>query len=493
MPRKESTKDDKKCGKCGASMHPGNNPGWYTKEGLQNMVGANFAALASVNDMQIGSNKLRTNTGIQFRTLIGCPSDANGSFMKMMNQMYAEIREKNAGAANYTPRILSAYVHELMTLRALYAYACRALAATRSSQAGNGDSPYYLAGVATPYDYSEMSQNLANFANALRLIGKDMSTLPIPAISMFEREQFLYGRIFADSKTSKAAMMAFVPKVYVTRINISEGGSFDYGVVQHNMPNSFSNLIKEMQAILAKLCSNPTIAILRGDLIKAYGYSGADMSSMVDAPLTVEYNATVLSQIENMNPLFADITVTEQYDDFTSIYDGNFVITPTNPTSIAQRAYDTSWMINFHDGMVPDGGTLLSITRNMAMVDTSGVVRSSGDVVIDMTMITGVNASDQTVTSLVLTSVLNSIQSTTQTTAENALRQIANLASIVDGFPWIWTGTGDERTKYAYIWDVDQWAVINDTQLEQMHEQCIRSLFYYRAPRLDGMIKAGRL
>lgn len=493
MPRKESTTNDKKCGKCGGSIHPGNNPGWYTKEGLQNMVGANFAALASVNDMQIGDYALRTNTGIQFRTLIGCPSDANGSFMKMMNQMYAEIREKNAGAANYSPRILGAYVHELMTLRSLYIYACRALAATRSSQTGNGDSPYYLAGVATPFTYSDMSSNLANYANALRLIGKDMSALPIPAVSMFEREEFLYSRIFADSKTSKATMMAFVPKVYVTRINIDEGGTYSYGIVQNNMPATFATLITVMQAMLAKISSNPTIAILRGDLIKAYGYSGVDMSAKVDAPLTVEYNPTVLSQIENMNPLFADVTVTEQYDDFTTIYDGNFVVTPSNPTAIAQRAYDKAWMINFHDGMVPDGGTLLSITRNMAMVDTSGVVRSSGDVVLDMVMLTGVDASTQTVNTYLVASLIDQIQSTTQVTAENALRQIGNLTAIVDGFPWIWTGTGNERTKYAYIWDVDQWAVVNNTQLEQMHEQCIRSLFYYRAPRLDGMIKAGRL
>lgn len=124
MPRKESIKD-KKCGKCGAPMHPGNNPGWYTREGLTGMVGANFAALSSVNNITVGNNKLRTNVGIQFRTLIGCPADINHSFMKMMNQMYAEIREKNAGAANYTPRILGAYVHDLMTLRALYTYACR--------------------------------------------------------------------------------------------------------------------------------------------------------------------------------------------------------------------------------------------------------------------------------------------------------------------------------------------------------------------------------
>lgn len=494
MPRKESTKD-KKCGKCGATIHPGNNPAWYTREGLTGMVGANFAALTSVNDIAVGDNSLRTNTGIRFRTLIGCPSDTNGSFMKMMNQMYAEIREKNSGAANYTPRILGAYIHDVMTLRALYISACRTLAAVRSSQPGSADSPYYLTAVTTRYGYKPIASEIANFSNALRLIGKDMSVLPVPTIAMFDREEFLYGRVFADSQNGKAAMMAFVPQTFVTRVNVKEDGSYDYGVVQHNIDTdllNFSDLIAYMQTMLLNISANSTIAILRGDLIKAYGYIGVDMSQYVDKPLTVEYNRTVLSQIENMNILHTTVTVTEE-SVFGTLYSGNFVVTAGNSPAIPQRCDDTEWMINFHDGMAPDSGTLLSITRNMAYTDSKKLVHSSGDPILGVEMILSVNSLTESVNYDTLVNWISNINSTTQSTAEEALRKIANMSAIVDGFPWVWTGSGEERKDFAYIWDVDMWAIITRNQLEQMNEQCIRSLFYYRAPRVDGMIKPGRL
>lgn len=491
MPRKESTTKDKKCGKCAEKVHPGNDPSWYTREGLGGMIGANFNALSTVNDMAIGSTKIKPNYGVRYRTLIGCPSDVNGSFMKMMALMYAEIREKNSGAANYNPRILGAYVHDLMTLRAMYVYACRALAATRSSQPGNADSPYYLTGVATIYPYSDLSGNMANYANALRLIGKDMSVLPIPQITMFQREEFLYGRIFADSNNAKASMMAFVPSSYIQRVSVKEDGSFDYGVVQADMPSDFGGLITLMQNMLINLSSDPVITILRGDLIKAYGYVGMDMSTYVDRPLQVEYNRSVLSQIENMNILFTTVTVSEQK--IFTLNSGNLLIAAGAGPAVPQRAVDTEWLINFHDGMSPDNGTLLSITRNMAYVDSESKVWTSGDLVLNVDVINKVDPITGAIQFMVLGTTIGNINSTTQTTAENALRTLANIASVVDGFPWIWTGSGDERGSDAYIWDIDMWAALTRSQLEQMNEQSIRSLFYYRAPRVDGMIKPGRL
>lgn len=486
MPRKES-KEDKKCNKCNSKMHMGNDPSWYTREGLNGMVGANFAALSTVNPIDIGNSKVRTNTGISFDTLVGCPSDKNGSFMKMMTLMYAEIREKNSGAANYNPKILGSYVHDIMTLRALYIHACRNIAAVRASQPGNGDSPYYLAGVVSQYSYRDIADNLANYSNALKLIGKDMSVLPIPKLAMFDREEFLYGRVFADSKTNKASFMAFVPSSYIRRINIS-GNDYVYTVVQKQLPTSMNALITEMQDMLMNITTNPVISILRGDLIKAFGYSGVDMSQYVDRPVTIEYNRTVLSQIENMNILFNDLIIEEDTGKTGNLY----LKMDTSLLEIPQRASDTAWMINFHDGMTPDSGTLLAITRNMVYSDVDGA-HTSGDPVLYVRYITAVNSAAQTVTYGDLMDAINNIQSTTQTEAENGLREVANIASIVDGFPWVWTGTGAERNAGSYIWDVDQWAIINTTQLEQMNEQCIRSLFYYRAPRVDGMIKPGAL
>lgn len=495
MPRKESKTNDKSNKKCACdTVHAGNNPSWYTREGLNGMVGANFSALATVNDMTLGSTKIKTNTGIQFHTLVGCPSDDHGSFMKMMTQMYAEIREKNAGAANYNPRILGAYVHDLMTLRALFVFACRAVAAARSSQTGNADSPYYLTGVACQFKHGLLANNLANTTNSLRLIGKDLSAFPVPNISMFAREEFLYGRIFADSKTNKASMMAFVPVQWITRVNVGSNGVYDYGVTKYSMPASIDTLIERMRKMLRDMSGDPVISILRGDLIKAFGYSGVDLSDYVDRPLTIEYNETVLAQIENMNVTYYPVNISER-----STIPGEVIVEPNITTAIGipQRCDDTEWMINFHSGLIPDNGTLLSITRNMAyltqMDESVDAYVNSGDIVEDIVYITGIDPVNQSVKYSALSTAIRDVNSTTQSTAEAALRTIAHIASIVDGFPWVWTGSGSERTPNAFIWDVDQWATVTKLQLSQMHEQCIRSLFYCRAPRVDGMIKPGKL
>lgn len=486
--KKSNSKKDGKCPSCGDKRgggmlgnkkHVGNDPGWYTREGLVGIVGMNFSALKDSRAQLLanGNYSFQSSFSVTFPTHIGAPNDVQKSFYKMCTLMYAEIRERNSGASNYTPLRLAAYIHDMCTIRAMYIHMCRALSAARSAQVGNVDSPYYLINTVWKGNADDLINNLATYADQLQIIGKDLETLPIPYVSMLERQAKLYGTVFADSQSSKATFYAFVPERLIQCVGAST--SFTSWI---DNGKTMAEWIAQLKTMISNLTYPSDIAVMRGDIIKAYGYQPVDFTGFVSAPLRIEYDDDFMSQVENMNYLGSGYP-TPKYN-----ADGFMDVTCSFASSTVKASYRCTqykWVVNYHAGMSPDYGTQLAITRMMTYVDADNNVYGTGDYVMDPRVnydFSSGKASSYTIGA----DGVDKVDSTTQSVAVTALMKIANIATVFNRFPWVWIGNNTYTPGRNWVFDLDEWALIDETTLLELNTVCIRSLFYYRMPRQGG-------
>lgn len=484
MQKQKSTKKEK-CPKCTKEdVH--NDASWYTRDVVP-MIGANFARLSSIDTdtVVITGKETRINAAGYYSVALTPPLDSSNSGFRKAAELYAEIREANSGAANYTPQDLYAYAMNVITLRSLCIHAAKVMQAARASGPLYKESPYIFTAVCGIKSNFSLVSGYASTYNRLSLVFKDIEALPIPPLAIMDRNEFLLGNMFQDSETTRPALFTFVPDQYITlAVN---GTTFDT-TINTLASADITSIFTAINQLYWNITTNQVNAIIRGDMIKAFGTAAMrrDLVARLGMPLPIGYSKDVADQIMN-----ATVIGNGNIDNAYILSGEAYVSSAYNATqswgNIELGAATTRRPINFHGVEAPRDGNLLAITRLLLQADVDGstvYIRSgSGVVLLDFKYITDVTTTSLTVASV--GSLLDATHSTVQSTATDAYQKLGWLYSVIEGLPLIvWKNGGPDGASFMF--NIDNFASITGDEVDELNLLANRSLMAAHLPRTDS-------
>lgn len=475
----------------------GNSPDWYTREELP-YKGENFNALTSLSPQPgvMFEEGVSTNAAVMHYTIIHPPVDRLNSFYKKAADFYAEIREKNSGAANYNVMYLAAYMYNVGVLHALAHAAARALKAVRSVMPSSADSPYILSYLVGCKNYEYAASQLAVFSNRYTLLAKDIENLPLPHVTAFDRSRFLYSSIFSDTRTTKPSLVAFIPLKVIEMVpgaTATDEVTFETRHIGYTAATGSSILdaiLTLMEAMLERITTNSIYTIIRGDIRNAFGNT-AYWEGLVQLPATplslIPEDVEVMSQLENLSliPRDDDASLEVTYHNLDGKYVLDCEIDGINDSPSLSRLWCDNNLVNYHGDRITDG-ELLAITRMMYVGEKvnrltktdARITASSGNTVYHSGLITAVSSTSGTETSLAA-ELMKAQTSTVQSTMKEAFENLTFAASNIAHFPMLLWSTNHR----GYMWNTDNYAIVSNVNLHNMTVIANRSLWDIHLPR----------
>lgn len=320
---KEVTKDNSKF----------NDPSWYVKEGqmVKDVASLSFNNALGVpiilNDELSGINvKSQFNASlpgimtINTAPAFGITYDARSPINIAANNIVGFIRSYNSGAKNYDAPDLMLMLGAMDSVYALIAHLMRAYGVARVFSHTNryiGDALLYSMG----FQGSEVRQNLANFRAYINMLITKASAICTPSImSIYRRHFWMYSGVYKDEDIEKSQLYLYRPLVLWSYEENDE--THDQGFLKANpvAATTGSNISPTLwtlyewetfgDSLIDKLVKSQDIAIMSGDILKAYGEGNLWKLSLINEDYAVipVFSEEVLDQIHNTSFAGAYIT-----------------------------------------------------------------------------------------------------------------------------------------------------------------------------------------
>lgn len=468
----------------------------YTSDGVP-MIGCNFAALQDLSKNK--RTNLRMDAMIHYETLFSVPVDDNDSFFQKMSELYTEIREANTGASNYDPTVLMAYVANVLQLRAIFTELYKMQQATRAVAPGARQSALIVGAACGVYNHKAYAETWADKYNELAILAKEIETLPIPPLPVLQRIQEVFGTLYTDSNSAKPSYIGFHLMgsfVYKLAGSTATGFTIKPEYTARVTATPWTAFTAQARKILDHIYdATLPYTILRGDLRRAFGAQAMryDLLSKLSEPLkVVPDSAGIMSQLENAALFPTKLT---QWDDSTIEHTLDSAGVATLRIKVAtyvdvkgvSKMEQANQLINWHGVKEPTPAQLCQITRFMYLgAHLNQATASYYDITsTDGFTIAGARAIEEITDSSFSWRVLTNTMSLAQTGDGDALRIMMYYASVVEHFPFFYTveDTSEVDTGYEYVWNLDNFAIISDTDLATINTRVVRSLYNVHLPR----------
>lgn len=305
-----------------------NDAAWYTKNpslmrdvasfSFNNPLGSPFRIADEI--VLSSTETISAETGslpglMAFRTVMtpGVSTSAQSPVNMAAQNVYSYVRHENSGSRNYDSPDLMLYLLAMDSLYAAWNWMKRIYGTVASYNQLNYYMPRaYL--LANNVDFYDIQQHLADFRGYLNKAAAQIVSFCVPATMNFVvRHSWMFSNIYKDSDTAKAQQYMFVPSVFYQFDETSKpkGGILTpipvtYGVdISNPTLFKFSDLVAMLDGMINALNYSEDMAIMSGDILKAYGDGSLVKLSAIDPEYTVMpvYNTEVLSQIENIKML----------------------------------------------------------------------------------------------------------------------------------------------------------------------------------------------
>lgn len=427
---------------------------------------------------------------------VGVSQDERSAINVAASAIYSYVRYANSGHANYDAPDLMMYLLAMSNVYSFVTWCQRLLGAVNLFDQRNRYLPRAIY-FANHVDYDDMRDNIANFRCWLNTYITKVASLAVPAtMSVFNRLAFLYSNVYIDGPTIKDQMYMLTPyRNAWYRFEIDETTSMGkLNLKNMTMQNDLAT-IKEIETygeqLFDAIWSQEDFGIMSGDILKAYG--DGNLVHLVPVPVDFViaplYDPMFLHQFKNARLV-------------TSQYPGS--ISQTAGGLIRHRCYvDTSATV--------EERTLDLLMLEMDKVLTSDFDHPSPEVIIESTRLIPVNLRAESIsgylhTGTELPRTLDAIvynshgslerwtitsTSTIRESTDSGFSELAGTAAILKAFkyaPEIFVGHYNHITeeydvqhildgKLTRIWDVDNYAVLSDSDTAKMHDSALLSLF----------------
>lgn len=512
-------------------MSTQNDPQWYFKDAniLRDVASYSFQTALGTNNHYSATipqkadrytlNAYASVPGVmafEIGLTPGVSTSAQSPLNLAATNVYSYVRYKNSGHTNYDSPDLMLYLLANDSLYACWNWMKRLYGLASMYSQTNKYWPKALI-TANNVDFDNLIMNLADFRAYLNIKAQEIAAFCVPATMTYNvRHSWLFANVFKDSDTNKAQSYIYVPSYFFKydETSLTTGGNLEVVPVWMNDTNhstgslKVADLINMLNGMLEAMNYSEDMGVMSGDIMKAYGEGNLYTLSTIDADYKVEavYSREILSQIENMTPLFGSVRGNADLvaSDWAVTQDPDTNQLKWQPVQIpAGEVYERRlFYINFH-WSDPTPEDVIVASRLMSAcepIESSGtpptkamLMYCGSEVAIDAWMYGYGFSSDWTVRSNVeitgQPTVLNAvpIQPTwgfnSAYNSNELWKFIAQLSmlSAFDWHPYVVCGIVDEAgttsTTLPPFFDFDKFANVDENNLAAMHELALLTEF----------------
>lgn len=433
---------------------------------------------------------------MRFRATYGISKDTYSSVNVAARKIYSFVRHANSGHSNYDAPDLMLYLMAMDNVYMLFNYLKRLYGMMFFYDIKNRYTPKILV-ESMGCDYESVVNDMANFRYRLNMAAAKINSLCVPSVMpIFLRHSWLVSNIFMDGMTSKSQYYGFLMDgIY----KFNETGDPKGGYLEYVALGSSGNVIPyttymdTLEKALAAIISSEDMNIMSGDILKAYGDSQLFQVSSVpeDYVVMAVYNPEVMWQIHNATICLmsgsTNQNITQDPDTNAIIY--NPVFRRING-GLGSRYLDINKpVVEPADIMVATRLTNvpISITDNPSYDSTSHTVTVNishigSEVITDCVIYTKTRSNATTWLDSKIR-VYDGVVIGDDTTSIGSLNTVATMAKF-DMCPMVpvYDELGQTKdmsniTLMNYTGEIDNWTIIDNTELDRMHDTALLSLF----------------
>lgn len=296
-----------------------NDPSWYNQNGqlVKDAGSVSFYTPAGAPYFKAASGDLKGSSvpGILTLDIVpnpGISTDRTSALNLAALKLYTNMRKSNSGATNYSHADMMMYCLAMDSVYTMYSEMLRLYGIMNSWSQYNRYKPEHIVN-ALGYSYKSFRTRLADFRAWLNIWIKRANSFSLPvSFTISKRHSWLFSNIWSDSSNAKAQLYAYRPAGYYLWQDQSDpnGSSLAFkpwnnGGATSDNPSyeykTFEYVRDKMDELLDNIANSEDIAIIGGDLEKAFGSENMFSMATIDDNYTIEptFSEEVLMQIEN--------------------------------------------------------------------------------------------------------------------------------------------------------------------------------------------------
>lgn len=461
----------------------------------------------------------------------------NTAITQAANSLYSNVVHANSRNTSYTSQDLMMMLLAAREVFAGLAIGIRAFGLMLEHNQENFYCPEALI-TASGFNYDDLKANYSHMQYDMNQLIADAKQIWVPRdLPVFHRAFWLGTNVYTDSESVKGQYFLFVPAIlkFFDATGNKQGGQVIcypdtsdstawkkanfWQPLKGSLPingATWSQYINAMNKLISALIRNEYRGVIMGDILKAYGAENLFSINFVSNDYRVQpvYNREVMMQIENATftdthgALGIDLGITGTnfiQDQYTESIMGQyaFVTQSAYPSGLEQASsylYPTSPVLNFHFKGQPTVQEVTIATRFTSVGNIGafgpnvnnpsefygvwprsvGTERLVACIIVRNSRIL---AGDQA-TQYEFTYVTQNLETDNPDTNLHALA----LHSTFDWAPMLYlaeftvpTGTQYKQvgtlTVADYIGDLDNYIVLQNTEIQRLHDACVMSLF----------------
>lgn len=472
-----------------------NHPQWYGAEStlmkdaanisFHNAAGIEAQIRATDSSITLKGNTGWTNAGIMKLDFVSVPGEC-GSWSDPVNvavrDIYSYIRHANSGSKNYDAADLGMYLVAYDSAVQFYAYMVRLYGLLRTTKLQNRYTPETLVTTAGG-DYNSLVANMAQLRAYINTYAARLNVMKVPSnFHLIERHMWMCSNVFMDAPIDKAQLYVFTPyKFWIYKVGETPDKTkhvLDYAPGSEG--SDFGRITRCGGELLDSILNNEDFNIMSGDIMKAYADKVFTLN-LISEDYHVEpvFDPEVLMQIHNLTltPIANEGTdwyISEDRDEGTNVgaIVGHFPVSFRD--AIATRAYTTP-LIDMPVAN-PDPTLVCLATRFTNLAHATKDVATSKWVykvhVHGTEIIVGGNVYIKPHTRIGLGGINADVIGTKieQFAFHPFIYRATNLEPET-------TDTAPESTFYGISGDVDNWALISQEVLENIHRAALLGMY----------------
>lgn len=435
----------------------------------------------------------------------GISKDPTSAVNLAAQRMYVNMRKNNSGASNYASADMMMYCLALDSAYICYAEMVRLYGLLNCWDQLNRYAPRYII-QALGYDFDDFKNNMADFRMYVQTWIRQINAFALPvSFTISKRHAWLFSNIWKDSSNAKAQLYMHSPSGYYTwEDQTSDQGTMlqfhDWEAI-HTSGEGKGILLGELQVamdeVAQKLANSTDVAIIAGDLEKAYGSNNMFTLAELDPEYTVEpvFSEEVLMQIENTTPLTKECRPTDMSSwNITQDVDRNMITYAPVFKTIVNGSTEDGYIASLLDAYFRIDSQPLNVhmadpTPDDVMVATRGRIRlnakKAGDNLVYGLQSVGCDFVES-MTMYTLTPSLKTLNPIRFLplifdTPAGALKvsdfiYASACASMFDWHPLI-TFIGNSGDLINYIWDFDNYTKLHHSTLQKINDAAIYNLW----------------
>lgn len=298
---------------------------------------------------------------------VGQPTDANAPINIASRNIYSYVRHANSGHTNYDAPDLMLYMLAMDSVYMYHSFLKRIVGLLYDYSTLNRYYPESLIR-AMGVDFDDISHHITDLRGFVNQYAVKMGSMCVPnSMSYMARHVWMTEGIYTDGTASKSQTYMYVPcSFYQFELDSESKGQLSmshfsyphlgYITMSQNL-KKYADLVQFGNSLLDPILSSEDMAIMSGDILKAFGDSGVVKVSGISEGYMIlpTYNQEVLSQMENCTVIGQGPSLVTQNADIN----GGFLQVPNSAFKIA---FNVPTGFNAGDGETLSPGVANTIT-----------------------------------------------------------------------------------------------------------------------------------